>query len=188
MRVKKIISTKAILSLTYGRFMFAITSAVITTRARNELNIDSSILALFFTLRGLANTCGRLPTGRLSDWIGRKKPLISSFILFAVIFFLLSEIQHTALISLLIFLYGMAHGIRAVSEWSFLGDIVSRKNRSLANFYFSSVFDFGMAIGATFAGTAALILLTQDILKITALLVGSGVVVIGRLQEPSRQK
>lgn len=82
----------------------------------------------------------------------------------------------------------MAHGIRAVSEWSFLGDDVSRMDRSLANFYFSSVFDFGMAIGATFAGTAALILSTQDILKITALLVGSSVVVIGRLKEPSRQK
>jgi hypothetical protein len=80
----------------------------------------------------------------------------------------------------------MAHGIRAVSEWSFLGDVVSRKDRSLAKFYFSSVFDFGMVIGATFAGTATLILSTQDILKITTLLVGSSVVVIERLQEPSR--
>lgn len=51
LRAKKIISAKAILSLTYGRFMFAITSAVITTLygvyAVNELNIDPSIYALF---------------------------------------------------------------------------------------------------------------------------------------------
>ena len=171
--------------------MFAITSAVITTLygvyAVNELNIDPAIYALFFTLRGLANTFARLPTGRLSDRIGRKKPLLSSFLLFTIVFYLLSEIRDSALISLLIFLYGMAHGIRAVSEWSFLGDIVSREDRSLTNFYFSSVFDFGMAIGATFAGIAALILSTQDIIKITALLIGSSVLVIGRLKEAIRQ-
>jgi predicted MFS family arabinose efflux permease len=78
-----------------------------------------------------------------------------------------------------------------VSEPSVNGlfwDVVSRKHRSLANFYFSSVFDFGMAIGATFAGTAALILSTPDILKITALLVGSSVLVIRVLKKPSRKR
>ena len=76
MRVKKIISSKVILSLTYGRFVFAVTSAVITTLygvyAVNDLNIDPSLYAPFFTLRGLANTFARLTTGRLSDRIGRK--------------------------------------------------------------------------------------------------------------------
>jgi MFS family permease len=127
---KEIISAKSILSLTYGRFMFAVTSAVITTLygvyAVNEFNIPPALYALFFTLRGLANTFARLPTGRLSDRIGRQKPLISSFILFTLVFLLLSVIQHSILISLLIFLYGMAHGIRAVSEWSFLGCCVKK--------------------------------------------------------------
>ena len=110
-----------------------------------------------------------------------------SFLLLTIDFYLFSERRDTVLISLLIFLYGIVHGIRAVSEWSFLGDVVSRKDRSLTNFYFSSVFDFGMTIGATFAGTAALILSMQDILKITALLAGSSVRVIGRLKKATRQ-
>jgi hypothetical protein len=69
----------------------------------------------------------------------------------------------------------------------FLGVVVSRKNRGLTNFYFSSVFVFGMAIGATFTGTAALIFSTQDILIITALLVGSSVPITRGLKEPTRQ-
>jgi len=57
-------------------------------------------------------------------------------------------------------------------------DVVPSEKIVLANFYFSSVFDLGLALGPIFAGSAAMIISTPTIMKITAVLVSSGVFVI----------
>lgn len=180
--LRKIVALKPVQALTYGRFTFAFMMAIITTLyplyVVNTLRIDPAVYALFFTLRGLANTLARLPTGRLSDIIGRKTPLIIAFILLTAALLLFSAVEDLATIGLVMFLYGVAHGIRAVSEWSFLGDVVQRENTSLANFYFSTIFDLGSALGATFAGSAAMMMSTPMILQLASGLVASSVLVL----------
>ena len=84
-------------------------------------------------------------------------------------------------------LYGIAHGTRAVSEWTFLADVVPKRSRSLANFYFSTVFDIGTALGATFAGSAAMVMSTPMIMKVALGLVSSSIIVILFIKEPTRQ-
>ncbi len=180
--LKTIVALKPVQALTYGRFTFAFMMAIITTLypiyVVNTLQLDPAVYALFFTLRGLANTLARLPTGRASDIIGRKTPLTLAFLLLTAALLLFSVVEDFATIGLVMFLYGVAHGIRAVSEWSFLGDVVPRESMSLANFYFSSVFDLGSALGATFAGSAAMMLPTPTILRLASGLVASSAVVL----------
>ena len=188
--LKKIVAIKPVQALTYGRFTFAVMMAIIVTLypiyAVNSLKIAPAVYALFFTVRGLANTLARLPTGRISDMIGRKKPLITSFILLSAVLILFSKVVNPVTIGFVMFLYGIAHGMRAVSEWSFLGDMVSSENRSLSNFYFSSVFDLGSALGATFAGSATMVMSTPDILRITSILVASSSLVIAFTKTPKK--
>ncbi len=188
--LKKIVAIKPVQALTYGRFTFAVMMSMIVTLypiyAVNSLKIEPAVYALFFTVRGLANTLARLPTGRISDMIGRKKPLIISFILLAAVLILFSMVENPVTIGFVMFIYGIAHGIRAVSEWSFLGDVVSNENTSLSNFYFSSVFDLGSALGATVAGSATMMMSTPDILKITSILVASSSLVIAFTKIPKK--
>jgi len=180
--LKTIVALKPVQALTYGRFTFAFIMAIVTTLfplyVVNTLKIDPAVYALFFTIEGLANTLARLPTGRVSDVIGRKIPLTLAFILLTAVLLLFSAVEDFATIGLVMFLYGAAHGIRAVSEWSFLGDVVQRESMSLANFYFSSVFDLGSALGATFAGSAAIMLSTPTILRLASAVVASSAVVL----------
>jgi MFS family permease len=188
--LKAIISLKPVQTLTYIRFTFAFSTSIITTLyaiyAVNDLHIDPAIFAIFFSLRGLANTLIRLPTGRISDTIGRKKPLLISFTLLTAVFLLLSEVKDPFTIGFVMFLFGIAHGIRAVSEWSFLGDVVPSSVGSLANFYFSSIFDLGAALGATFAGSVAMMMSTSMILKVATILIASSILVIALTKVPQK--
>ena len=182
----EIVTIRSVQALTYSRFAFAVSLSFITTLyavyAVNSLYIAPAVYALLYSLRGLANTVSRLPTGRISDTIGRKKPLLLSFILLTGVFLLFSEARDPVMIGFTMFLYGTAHGIRAVSEWAFFADTVLPENRTLANSYFHSVFDLGLALGATFAGSAAMVVSTPTILKGAAVLMSSSVIVIALTQ------
>ena len=190
-RIKRIITLKPVQMLTYIRFTFAFTMAIITTLYSiyvvNTLNILPAVYALLVTFRGLANTLIRIPVGRISDIIGRKKPLLLSFILLTFVFLLFSQVGDPITIGIIMVLYGIAHGTRAVSEWSLLGDVVMRDDRSLSNFYFATVFDLGSAFGATFAGFIAMVISPPIIFIIAALLMGSSVLVVAfsKIQYPS---
>jgi predicted MFS family arabinose efflux permease len=119
-----------------------------------------------------------MPVGRLSDRIGRKRPLLFAFIILTLVFFLLSEVGGTVMIGVAMLLYGLAHGTRAVSEWAFLGDVVPERDRSLANSYFSSVFSLGVALGASISGSAAMYISTPMIMRVAAIFIGSSIFVI----------
>ena len=181
-RIKRIITIRQVQMLTYVRFTFAFTAAIIATLysvyAVNTLKILPAVYALLVTLRGLANAITRVPAGRISDMIGRKKPLLISFALLTLVFLLFSTIGGPITIGIVMILYGIGHGIRAVSEWSLLADVVTKDNQSLANFYFACVFDLGSAFGATFAGVIAMLLPTPIIYVISAFLVSSSIIVI----------
>lgn len=180
--LKGIMIKRPVQVLTYVRLSFAFGMSMITTLYAvyvvNSLGILPSVWSLLFTLRGLSNTLTRIPAGRISDKIGRRKPLLFSFIILTVVFFLLSEVEASIMIGVTMLLYGLAHGTRAVSEWAFLGDVVSESDRSLANAYFSSVFSLGMALGATIAGSAAMFMSTATIMKVTAAYISTSVIVI----------
>ena len=181
-RIRRIITIRQVQMLTYVRFTFAFTAAIIATLysvyAVNDLKIIPAVYALLLTFRGLANAITRVPAGRLSDIIGRKKPLLISFTLLTIVFLLFSTVGSPITIGLVMILYGIAHGTRAVSEWSLLADVVTKNDRSLSNFYFACIFDLGSAFGATFAGFIAMAISIPTICIVAALLISSSILVI----------
>ncbi len=181
-RIRRIITIRQVQMLTYVRFTFAFTAAIIATLYSvyvvNDLKIIPAVYALLLTFRGLANAITRVPAGRLSDIIGRKKPLLISFTLLTIVFLLFSTVGSPITIGLVMILYGIAHGTRAVSEWSLLADVVTKNDRSLSNFYFACIFDLGSAFGATFAGFIAMAISIPTICIIAALLISSSILVI----------
>jgi MFS family permease len=64
----------------------------------------------------------RIPSGKLTDRIGHKCPIITAFTLLTVAFFTMSETYNIYLLTFALIIYGAAHGMRAVAEWSMLGD------------------------------------------------------------------
>jgi MFS family permease len=158
--LKKIMAVKPVQALTYGRFTFAVMMSIMGTLypiyAVNSLNIDPAVYAFFFTT------------------------------LLTAVLLLLSRVVNPVTIGFVMFLYGVAHGMRAVSEWSFLGDVVSSENLSISNFYFSSVFDLGSALGATFAGSATTVMSTPDILSVASIVVASSIFVIAFTKTPQK--
>lgn len=181
--LRGIVTLRPVQVLTYLRLTFSFTYGIMDTvyavYAVNILHLEPAIVASLFSIRGLTNTLARAPSGRLSDIIGRKKPLILSFSLLALVYFLFSEAKDPIMISVAMLIFGAAHGIRAVSEWAFLGDVVPRESEELANAYFTSAFDLGRALGSTFAGLAAMMMPTPTILMVAVAMVSSSVVVIG---------
>jgi MFS family permease len=181
-QIKRILKIRQVQMLTYIRFTFAFTAAIIATLysiyAVNSLKILPAVYALLVTFRGLANTLSRIPAGRISDLIGRKKPLLIAFTLLTVVFLLFANVVDPIIIGVIMILYGIAHGTRAVSEWSLLSDVVMKDDRSLSNFYFASVFDLGSAFGATFAGFIAMVISPPMIFLIAALIISSSIFVV----------
>jgi len=118
--LKPIVKLRSIQSLSYLRFTFGFAHSIIDTLygifVVNILMINPASYALFLTLNGLANTLFRLPAGRISDIVGRKRPYLAAFITLTIVFLLFSEVKEVAMIGLAMFLLGMAHGVRAVSE------------------------------------------------------------------------
>ncbi|UCH37234.1 MAG: MFS transporter [Candidatus Bathyarchaeota archaeon] len=189
--LKTIFMLRPVQALTVIRFTFAFTMSILTTLyaiyAVNILGISPSIYAFYITLKGMANTIARFPTGRITDVIGRKKPLLFSFILLSIVFFFLAELKHPIQVGLLIFFHGISHGTRAVSEWSMLSDAVRNEDRELAHFYFSTVFSLGSALGATFAGSAAMVISTPTILQIAAVLTSSSIFIVAITKFPRKR-
>jgi len=180
--LKGIMAKRPVQALTYGRLTFSFGMSIITSiyavYVVNNLGILPSVWSLLYTLRGLSNTLTRIPAGKLSDRIGRKRPLLLSFIILTFVFFLLSEVEGIVMIGVAMLLYGLAHGTRAVSEWAFLGDVVSESDRSLANSYFSSVFSLGTALGASIAGSAAMFMSMATILRVATAFIGSSILAV----------
>lgn len=186
--LRGIVALRPVQVLTYIRFTFSFTFGIIDTiyaiYAVEALRLEPALVASLFSVRGLTNTLFRAPSGRLSDIIGRKKPLLLSFSLMALVYFLFVEAKDPITIGVAMLIFGAAHGIRAVSEWAFLGDVVPEESRDLANAYFSSAFDLGRALGSTFAGLAAMAMSTPNILMMAVALMISSVVVIGFTSTP----
>ena len=169
-----IFKTGNVAALSVSRVAFAFTVAFFRTLLPlyvvNDLNLSPAFVPTLFTVYGLLNTFTRLPSGRLSDRVGRKRPLLFSILLMAVINLGFSLGREYTAIGLLAALYGACHGVRAVSEWAFLGDSVPSRLRSLANSYFANIFDIGTALGSLVGGILASLMPIPTVFQIASVI------------------
>jgi len=119
----------------------------------------------------------RIPSGKLTDRIGHKYPIIIAFTLLTVAFLTMSETYNIYLLTFALIIYGAAHGMRAVAEWSMLGDYAHLHAGNVANAYLSTMMNVGAAFGAVIAGTLSIVFNIPFIFKIASIIIFSGVIV-----------
>jgi MFS family permease len=71
---------------------------------------------------------------------------------------LLAVRKDLLMLSIALILYGVSWGTRAVSEWTFLTDLVEPEIKTISISYLSSVFGLGSTIGSILAGILNLVL------------------------------
>lgn len=180
--LKAITSSRNILLLSYLRLSFSFTNAFLITffaiHATENLFLNSAIIALLFGIKGLANMISRIPSGKLTDKIGYKYPIIIAFTLLATAFLTLSETKNLYLLAFAMIMYGAAHGMRAVAEWAMLGDNAPYEARNIATAYISTIFNVGAAVGAVIAGLLSIILNIPSIFRLASIIILSAVIIV----------
>ena len=166
------------LVLSYLRLTFSFTYAFFITlfsiHAEENLLLLPSLIALLFGIKGTTNMISRIPSGKLADKVGYKIPTILAFTLLTIAFLTISETGNICFLTLSMIIYGAAHGMRAVTEWSMLGECAPSEAGNIATAYLSTMFNVGAALGAVAAGALSIILNIQTIFKLASLIILSG--------------
>jgi len=154
---------------------FSFTNAFVITLfalyASEGLLFSPSMIATLFGVKGITNMIFRFPSGKLSDRIGHRIPLIVSFSLLAVSYLAISECAEFSMLSIAMAVYGLAHGMRAVTEWSLLGESAPSGTSSIATAYLSTMFSIGEALGALVSGVVSLVIPIQTIFRVASLVI-----------------
>jgi len=180
--LKENASKHNMLVLGYLRLAFSFTNAFFITLfalyAENNLLLVPSLIALLFGVKGITNTLSSIPSGKLVDKIGYRWPISLAFIILSITYLTISTTENIYLLVLAMAVYGLAHGMRAVTEWSLLGELTQSKTRNIATFYLSTIFNVGAALGAIVAGALSIILNIQTIFKLASLITFTGFLVV----------
>ena len=138
--------------------------------AVNQLGFDPASVAGLFSLQGIANTLIKVPIGRVSDSIGRKTILLTTFTTVIIIYFLLSFAENYYLVGIGVVIFGLAWGSRATVEWAFLTSTVEPEIKNLAVSYMEGFWDIGGSLGSFLAGLLSGFLAVPQILLLMAAL------------------
>jgi len=150
--------------------------------AEENLLISLSLIVLLFGIKGATNMLSRIPSGKLADRIGYKYLIIIAFTLLAIAFLTISETSNIYLLAFAMIIYGAAHGMRAVAEWSMLGDYAPLEAGNVATAYLSTMFNVGAAFGAVVAGTLSIAIGIPSIFKLASIVIFSGVIMVNLIR------
>ena len=156
------------------RITFFFTGAFFTTLwavyVSENLFFTASLIALFFGIKGITNTLFRVPSGRLTDRMGYRWSLFVAYSIMMGVFFLLSNTKSVYILFGVLAIYGVAHAMRAVAEWTMLGVSAPPQLRGVASAYLSTMSNVGQSLGALAAGVLALVLPFPAIFQLASLL------------------
>jgi MFS family permease len=176
---KRVIRNRNVLLLFFALLTFYIAlgayKAFFPIHAEVSLSLDPAIISILFAIQGLANSLIRVPAGRFSDLIGRKKLFSSSFFVVAFALFLLSEAHQLVFLAGGVALYGFGWGARATTFFASVSENISPEDSGMAMGIASMTMSAGSAIGSIYAGAISTVLSIPSILKISALLVVIGI-------------
>ena len=184
--LKVAVSSRNMLVLSYLRLAFSFTNAFFVTflavHAENNLLLTPFLIALLFGMKGIANTLSRIPSGKFADKIGCKWPIVLAFTMLSLAYFMISETGNIYLLVIAMAIYGTAHGMRAVTEWSLLGDCAPSGMGSIATAYLSTIFNVGAAVGGVAAGVLSLIVNIPTIFKAGSLIILTGTLTVALIK------
>lgn len=182
--------SRHMLILCHLRLTFSFTNAFLITLlavyASEHLALSASRIAFLFGIRGATNAMFRVPSGKLADRIGHKSPLILTFLLLPIAYLVISEFGNFYILSFAMAVYGLAHGMRTVTEWSLLGARTPPESSGVAIAYLSTMFDIGEALGAIVAGALSLLIPIPKIFQLASLILLTGVVTSSLIRQDVR--
>ena len=176
--IMRILKIRNFASLSVARIAYAFSMGIFSTiypvYAVGSLGLTPSLISLLFTFRGVTNVMVRMPAGRLSDRIGRRKPFIFAMALAAAVYALLGTVDSFGPLIVVMSLFGISWGMRIAPAMALVSDSVLDVDRPLALVLFMTMFDIGSAMGALLAGFSSAVLSQQTLLLICApILLGS---------------
>ena len=185
----RVLKNTDVLALCSCRILFAITTSIFATvfsvYAKDTLLIAASLVSALFMIRGSTNTFIRLPSGKISDRIGRKKPILLSYALVSVIFYLFSETISFIAFALIMALYGFAWGLRVAPETALISDLVENKDANVGIALLQTMFPIGNTIGSLLAGWLAQLVPISTVFKISSLIIVPAIIILLKIKTKS---
>ena len=182
----RVLKNTDVLALCSCRVLFAITTSIFATvfsvYAKDTLLIAASLVSALFIIRGSTNTFIRLPSGKISDRIGRKKPILLSYALVSVIFYLFSETISFIAFALIMALYGFAWGLRVAPETALISDLVENKDANVGIALLQTMFPIGNTIGSLLAGWLAQLVPISTVFKISSLIIVPAIIILLKIK------
>jgi len=176
--IARILRVRNVAAMCYAQVAFAISYGVFTTLfsiyAGEDLGLSASVIALIFSVRALTNFLTRLPAGRMSDDIGRRKLVILSHAIIFIVFAVLPFVRDTTLLVLLIAIYGIGWGMRVAPDAALVSESVPSKDRPMALAMLMTMFDLGSALGSLLVGLAASLITIPNVFLLCAPILLSG--------------
>jgi MFS family permease len=160
-RLSRLFKVKNLIALCSARVAFATLLGVFNTMfplyAKSELGLTPSLISLLFAFGGITNVLIRIPAGRLSDRIGRRKPFLLAHGSGIFVFLLFAFTKNLYSLALLMAVYGLGWGMRLAPSTALLSESVTSEDRSLAFAIFDTMWDVGFTIGAVIVGFTSVI-------------------------------
>ncbi len=142
--------------VSFLRFLYATTfgffGAFFVIHAEVNLLFLPSAITLMLAAMGAADLIARFPLGRMLDRIDYRWALVGSYAILGFLYYVLSEIQAPFELTAILFLTGLATGVRVTSEWVMLADNSPEGARSMTSGYMSTIDNIGRGFGATLGG------------------------------------
>ena len=154
--LKVILRDRNVLILTFIRAAYSMSNTVFTSLfavfAVQDLGFTPALAALLFSVVGFANAFIKFPAGRMADTIGPKKVLFGAFSTLILVYLSISYVRGVAPMLVLLVLFGVCWGTRAVTEWSTLTNTVSQETKTMAISYLGSIWGMGATLGSLMVG------------------------------------
>ena len=138
--------------------------------AVKSLNFDPALVAVLYSIQGVANAFIKVPSGWASDKWGRRAVLFVTFSGIVSVYVGLALLTAYPLIATAMLFFGACWGARAVTEWAFLAVIVPAETKMIAIGYMESFWDVGSSVGSLLAGVAVGVLPYKTIFLLLAAL------------------
>ncbi len=110
----------------------------------SEAGVRPFLLPALWIVLHLSKILFSVPAGMISDRIGRKKPILAGWLVYAVTYLLVPHVQGTLFIFLLFAFYGLYFAFTEGVERAFVSDLVPEGRKGTA----FGMFNFAVAVGA----------------------------------------
>lgn len=149
--LKNFIVIGALLSPLFATFGSGTVSSFAPLYAK-EFEISTTSIGVMITALYLGSALFRIPSGIISDKIGRRPVIISGLTTCTIAVFLIPLFSTFYTLSAITTLFGLGMGLTVPAGFALLADVIPARSRGLAMGFANSFLQLGLALGATSMG------------------------------------